>query len=75
MSSVCVYIYIHMNLKGRVEGGRDRSRSLTPAAMSSMLPVSDGKLESHVPDHMVAQAGTQGNPVLKGIHSHGHYQT
>ena len=40
-----------------------------------VLPVSDGKLEPHVPDHMIAETGSQGNPVLKGVHCHGQNQT
>lgn len=39
-------------------------------SMSCVLPVSDGQLETHVPDHMIAKARSQGHPVLQGIHSH-----
>ena len=43
--------------------------------MPLMLPVSDGQLEPHVPDHMVPETGAQGNPVLKGVYCHGENQT
>ena len=32
--------------------------------------MTDGQLETHVPDHMIAQASSQGNPVFKRIHGH-----
>ena len=42
--------------------------------VSCVLPVSDGELEPHVPDHVVAETGPNSHPVLIGIHRHGENQ-
>jgi hypothetical protein len=57
--------------EGEGEGGEKGEGGALTLPMSGMLPVSDRQLEPHVPDHVIAKTGSQSNPVLKGIHSHG----